>query len=352
MKKPVLALALIIPLWMNAQVSAYTPSTSIDNGGVTYFLPQTRIEVTIDLEKETYVPGEFSEYAKSELGITNKGKIATDTWRITNCTVKSAGIPDPEKAFFIKYKAKSAAPLLTLTQDGIIRGINIDLPPIEEETFTPSTKSNKAKAVESYMTQEMLMASSTSRKAKLFAREIFDIRESRNLLLRGEAETMPGDNESLKLVLSKLDEQEKAFLATFIGETTIETKQVKLSINPETCKGKTIICRFSKRFGLVDADDLSGEPVYIELENLNTVPVDPSATAINNKNAKVEGVVYNVPGKAAVKISMAGVKLAQATLLVTQFGNTEVLGNVLFSKSSAISVEFDPNSGALLHVEQ
>lgn len=353
MKKSILALAALLSVGASAQVSTYSPNMSIDNGGITYFLPKTYIEVKIDLEKESYVPGEFSQYAKSELGITNKGEYATDTWKITGCTVAPVGVPDPDRSFFIKYKPKYTAPLVTLTEDGIIRGINVELPPIEKETFTPTVKSNKAKRVESYMTEEMLMASSTSRKAKLLAREIFDIRESRNLLLRGEAESMPGDNESLKLILDKLDEQEKALLAPFIGETTISTKQVTLHVNPEAGLDKMVICRFSKRFGLVNADDLSGAPVYIEVTNLNAVPLDETlGSLVNNKNAKVEGVVYNVPGKATVKVSQGNKVIAEETMSVAQFGNTEVLGNVLFNKNSTIRIEFDPNSGAILHIEQ
>ena len=224
MKKIALALAALLPLGAAAQVSQYAPGMSLEEGGITYFLPKTYIEVRFDLEREAYEPGEFAQYAKSELGITNKGERPSERWRITRCTVDAAGVPDKDKAFFIKYKPKYTAPLVTLTDDGIIRGINVELPDTEEEAFTPTVRSDKAGRIEAYMTEEMLMASSTARKAKLVAREIFEIRESRNLLLRGEAETMPGDNESLKLIMEKLDEQEKALLAPFVGTTTVTTK--------------------------------------------------------------------------------------------------------------------------------
>ena len=353
MNKIALALAALLPLGAAAQVSPYAPGMSLEDGGVTYFLPKTYIEVRFDLERETYEPGEFSQYAQSELGITNKGDRPTERWRITRCTVDAAGVPDKDKAFFIKYKPKYTAPLVTLTDDGIIRGINVELEDIEEEAFTPTVRSDKAGRIEAYMTEEMLMASSTARKAKLVAREIFEIRESRNLLLRGEAETMPGDNESLKLIMAKLDEQEKALLAPFVGTTTVTTKQVVLHVNPAAGEDGAVIRRFSERFGLVDSDDLSGDPIYIHVKDLETVPVDPLlGNTVNNRNDKVEGVVYNVPGKAEVSVMLGGKPLAEATLPVSQFGGTEVLGDVLFNKNSTIRIEFDPVSGAVVHIER
>ena len=203
------------------------------------------------------------------------------------------------------------------------------------------------------MTEEMLMAASVARQAKLIAREIFEIRDSRNLLLRGEAETMPGDNESLKLVLSKLDEQEKALLAPFVGTTTRSTKRVVLHVTPTVGMERTVICRFSERFGLTDADDLSGSPIYLTIDDLKTVPVDPTiGSTVNNKNKKAEGVVYNVPGKAEVTLTLGNKPLAEATLMLTQLGNTEVLGDVLFNKNSTIRIQFDPATGALLRIDQ
>ena len=353
MSRSILAMMAMLAMTASAQVSGYAPNISLEDGGVTYFLPKTNIEITIDLEKESYVPGKLAQYAKTELGITPKGDTPTDTWRITRCTLTAAGVPDPDKAFFIKYKPKSTAPLLTLTDDGIIRGINVELPPVEKEAFTPTVTTDKAQPLESYMTEEMLMAASVARQAKLIAREIFEIRDSRNLLLRGEAETMPGDNESLKLVLSKLDEQEKALLAPFVGTTTRSTKRVVLHVTPTVGMERTVICRFSERFGLTDADDLSGSPIYLTIDDLKTVPVDPTiGSTVNNKNKKAEGVVYNVPGKAEVTLTLGNKPLAEATLMLTQLGNTEVLGDVLFNKNSTIRTQFDPATGALLRIDQ
>lgn len=351
MKKIFLALTLFLSLSTFAQVYEYKPNISIDNGGITYFLPKTVIEIRLNVIKESYKPGEFSQYSKKELGIDSKGDMPYETWQIKECNIVSVGIPDKEKAFFIKYKPKYTAPLVTLTKDGLIRGINIELPPVEDNDFTPTIIKSNLPKTENYMTEEMLLAASNARKAKLMAREIFDIRESRNLLLRGEAETMPGDNESLKLVLQKLNEQEQALLIPFTGTTIKEEKQIIIRITPDEEINNKIAFRFSKRFGVVDANDLSGEPYYLTIKNQNTVTVDELIN-IKNKKEKVEGVVYNVPGKAEITLKNNSKTLFDGYLPVTQFGNTEVLGDVLFNKNSTIKIEFDYNSGAILHIDQ
>lgn len=353
MRKIFLALTLFLSLSTLAQVYEYKPNISVDNGGVTYFLPKTVLEIRLNVVKESYKPGEFSQYSKKELGIDSKGDMAYDTWTIKECNIVSAGVPDKDKSFFIKYKPKYTAPLITLTKDGLIRGINIELPPVEDNDFTPKTEKLDLPKTENYMTEEMLLAASKARKAKLMAREIFDIRDSRNLLLRGEAETMPGDNESLKLILQKLNEQEQALLRPFIGTTIKEEKQIIIRVTPDEEISNKIVFRFSKRFGVVDINDLSGEPYYLTIKNQNTVTVDELVNIKNSsKKDKIEGVVYNVPGKAEVTLKNSDKTLFDDYLPVTQFGNTEILGDVLFNKNSTIKIEFDYNSGAILHIDQ
>lgn len=351
MKKLIFSLLILSSVSIYSQVTAYKAGVSIDNGGVTYFLPKTELEVRVNVVKETYYPGEFSEYSKKELGVDNKGPRKYETWKIKKCEVVPVGIPDPNKAYFIKYKAKYTAPNVTLTKDGIIRGINAELPEIEDTRFVETREQTVFPKTEDYMTEEMLLAGSKAKKATLMAREIFAIRESRNLLIRGEAESMPGDNESLKMILDKLNEQEQALLFPFVGMTVKEEKQFIIKINPEKDADNSVLFRFSERFGIVDANDLSGTPVYYSLENVSPIPAAEMLSAKEKgKKDKEAAVIYNVPGKARVGISFKGGKLFEGTIPVAQLGTTESLGEVLFSKGSTISIEFDSATGGLLHI--
>lgn len=351
MRKLFFLLLILSSASLYSQVSEYKAGISIDNGGVTYFLPKTEIEVRVNVIKETYYPGDFSEYSKKELGVDNKGSMKVETWKIKSCEIVPVGIPDRNKVYFIKYKPKYTAPNVTLTQDGIIRGINVELPQLKEDRFIEKDEKVKFPKTENYMTEEMLLAGSRAKKANLMAREIFAIRESRNLLIRGEAESMPGDNESLKMILDKLNEQEQALLFPFVGLTTKEEKQFVIKIIPGKDIENNVLFRFSERFGLVDADDLSGAPVYFSLKNVSPLTVDEMLNSKGkDKKEKDAAVIYNVPGKAELEIKSEGNTIYKGTVPVAQYGTTESLGEVLFSKGSTISIEFDPATGGLLHI--
>ena len=75
------------------------------------------------------------------------------------------------------------------------------------------------------MTEEILIAGSTAKMAELVAKEIYNIRESKNSLTRGQADYMPKDGAALKLMLDNLDEQEQAMMQMFAG-TTDRTEKI------------------------------------------------------------------------------------------------------------------------------
>ena len=60
-----------------------------------------------------------------------------------------------------------------------------------------------------------------------------------------------------------------------------------------------VVFRFSKKLGVVKADNLAGEPIYITVTDESTLP--PANEEAKAKK-KLEGVIYNIPGKARVSI--------------------------------------------------
>lgn len=62
--------------------------------------------------------------------------------------------------------------------------------------------------------------------AELVAKEIYNIRESKNALVRGQADNMPKDGAQLKLMLDHLDEQEQAMTEMFSGVLNKEEKYI------------------------------------------------------------------------------------------------------------------------------
>lgn len=68
------------------------------------------------------------------------------------------------------------------------------------------------------------MASSTAKMAELVAKEIYNIRESKNALLRGQADNMPSDGAQLKIMLDNLNAQEEAMTQMFSGTCNKEER--------------------------------------------------------------------------------------------------------------------------------
>lgn len=147
--------------------------------GVTYLLPKTEIEIVVEATKHTYMPGEFCKYADRYLRMNNVSADPDIYWTIDKLQTRVTGVPDKDNVYFVKLKDKTVAPLMELTEDGIVRSINM---PLSDRTV-PATKIT-ATAQEiidprKFLTEEILMASSRAKMAELVAKEIYNIRESK-----------------------------------------------------------------------------------------------------------------------------------------------------------------------------
>lgn len=148
------------------------------------------------------------------------------------------------------------------------------------------------------MTEEILSAGSTAKMAELTAKEIYNIRESKNLILRGQADTMPKDGASLKLIMDNLDKQEKALTDMFTGKEVTEDKLFTAVILPDKEVTNDVVLRFSKKLGILSSDNLAGEPIYIKVES----PTPIQTTVVTEEDSKKKkkapkGILYNIPGK-------------------------------------------------------
>lgn len=350
MKKSIALIALLCSAQAFAQTDVALYGGKNQEYGVTYALPKSVIEIEVEAVKTTYTPGEFCKYAERYLRMTDISDTKQVSWELTSAKAKSVGIPDASKTYFVKLKDKTLAPLMDLTEDGIIKSINLPLTKnvIPAAKLTPATKKTKPNGRD-FMTEDMLMSGSTAKMAELVAKEIYKVRESKNSLLRGEVESMPKDGESLKLVLEKLDEQELAMTELFSGTIEKEIKTYKFTINPTQDVNKVIAFRFSKKIGVVGVNDLAGAPIYYSLTNLKSVP---EAIPQTGKPKKIEGIVYNVPGKAHFVLFNPLTTYFEDDMLITQFGNTDTLTEELFEKKSIVKVTFNPTTGGVVKVDR
>lgn len=330
-----------------AQTEVLTGVTRGKDFGVTYTLPKTQLEIEVKAIQATYTPGEFSKYADRYLRLKEVSTSPDTYWELVSTTVKAIGVPDSEQVYFVKMKDRTVAPLIELTEEGIIQSINMPFTAKKAVTATTTSPVKKKINARDFLTEEILMANSSAKMAELIAKEIYSIRESRSTLVRGEAENMPKDGEQLKLMLNSLEEQEQALTELFSGVRQKEEKRFTFRLDPSKELQDEVVLRFSKWLGVVANNDLSGEPIYITLKQIKTLNLPPE-----DGKKKVDGIAYNVPGRGLVTVTTGQTKLFEGEIPITQFGTTEFLAPALFNKKATTKVSFNPTTGGLIKVDR
>ena len=347
-----LMLGLAVSTAAQTEVSEFRPGVTVE--GVNYFLPKTRLRMVIVADKAVTIPGEFAQYANRYLRLTDVPAVETTEWKIRSVAIQALGTPDSTKAFSIKVKSKTSAPLVSLTHDGLLLGVNTSVQPDDDMELPERVPAPKPLNGRDFMTQGILSAGSTAKMAQLTAEEIYDIRESRNALIRGEADNTPKDGAQLKLMLDNIDRQLAALESLFKGQTL--TSQEVLTLDYEPVVGDLrghhlLVGRFSKRLGLVDADDLSGEPLLLDMEAVGNLPASIPDEDTERKKAKMEqGLRVNQPALAKVTLSLAKRQLVTAELPVCQFGTVEVLSDILFNKKMETRVVMHQHTGSVKQI--
>ena len=171
MKKLIIATGLLMATSAYAQTEVLTGVTRGKDYGVVYSLPKTQIELEIKANKVSYTPGEFSKYADRYLRLTNVSAEPDEYWELNSVKVKSVGVPNSETTYFVKLKDKTVAPLMELTEDGIVKSINVPYSKSNEiKKAAPVTPATVKANPRDFLTEEILMASSTAKMAELVAK--------------------------------------------------------------------------------------------------------------------------------------------------------------------------------------
>ena len=324
--------------------SLYQPGVTSE--GAVYFLPKTAVNVTLLVEKTSYQPGEFCRYAERFLRLRDVSPESSVAYRIVGIKQYPVAVADTAKRYAVKFDAKTVASNVRLSDDGVLLAINTD--PVENasvQRFVAAPRESLPNP-RRFMSEEILLAGSTAKMAELTAQDIYEIRESRNLLVRGQADNMPKDGDQLRLMLHQLDLQDRVLTSLFAGNVSKDTAEYIFTVVPDKEIQRDILFRFSQKLGLLDQDDLGGTPYYIIIKDLQTVPpaepVDPK-----KKNKPVQGIYVNIPGKMRVSVSNATQTLVIDDFPAGQFGNVELLSGALFNKRYTTRLTLNPVSGAV-----
>lgn len=332
------------------EVAPFVPGSTLD--GVNYFMPRTAFRIVVETEKTVVTPGELNKYAFRYLRLNDVPVESTTSYAIKSIKLEPYGIIDNKKAYNIKLKSKTVAPFVTLTHDGILLSINKEAQQPTQSTIPADVPAPSHVNPRDFMSPEVLAAGSTAKMAELTAQEIYDIRESRNALVRGEADNLPKDGAQLQIMLNQLDKQSSALEQLFKGTTSVSTHYTSFNVVPEA-EGETIIMRFSQKVGIVDSDDLSGEPIYLTISPLAPLPARVEDAATDKKKKQMDkGIYYNVPAREAIKIHDARNTYTQLEYPMGQFGTVEILSDLLFNKNATTKVSFFPENGGIEKIDQ
>ncbi|MDR0685967.1 MAG: DUF4831 family protein [Dysgonamonadaceae bacterium] len=353
--KGYLFLFLLISLGIHSQTNVIKMSaTKSTNYGVGYFLPKTVLILEANCSRTVRKSGIYARYAERFLRLDPQSVIMEDgiICNLNGIKVRSSGVADKREGYLIEFKSKTTAPFVCLTEEGLICAINADyIPEMPTVAVTPAVAGiTSTVGAGSVLAEEYFRAGSTMKMAEIAAKRIYELRESRNDLLTGNADNAPRDGEGMRIVLAELESQERALTELFTGTSTTETFDAEFEIEPETEVEKEVIFRFSKYNGIVDADDLSGSPVYI---NIRRAEEEAPEVIVDSRKKEKEssGIVYNIPGKASVEVYFGVNLLYKNTFQIVQFGRKQTLAtSLLEDRKAPVRIHFYPETGAIKQI--
>ena len=163
------------------------PFSSATAQDATYHLPKTAIETTVFIEKSVYTPGDLALYSQRFLK-KSAGQEKTEQYLVLSIDRAPVPVPDTTKVFTAHIDQKHNIQRLALSDDNILLAVNAE--PAQRTGTAPFAPAPRPRPLDpyKYLSQEILSVGSKMKMAELCAKEIYDIRESRNELTRGQAD--------------------------------------------------------------------------------------------------------------------------------------------------------------------
>lgn len=322
--------------------------------GVVYYLPKTQLRIHFVLSEAQFEPGALVAYASRYLGESYATQ-PTTRYQIERVAMHAHGVPDTTQGYLIQSVATpSVEQLAALTPEGLLYSLH-------GKTYQPATtdyladypKGVTQQEASQALPQEYALATSRAKQAEVAASRLFELREHRVELLSGQVETMPCDGPALKMVLDGLDKEIAALQALFAGRTTKRYYEEVVDIPIDEPISQQVVARFAPQYGLVDKKDLSGAPIYINVEAVKRPATQSDAEL--HKLTRSKALRYIEPGRARVSLQLP--ERSQAITLelsVAQWGRAALLEHKLGADKLGqlpYTIYFDLTSGSIELIE-
>lgn len=341
---------------MAAQSVVKLSATKANEYGLAYSLPQTSVDVTLQAKCVVRKPGEFYNYAERYLGREAAAKAvneASTTWTVTGAEMTVNATVEPGSEQYLMQFKSSTPVFLLVSEQGAPLAINAEsadapkLTPSQLKASPLTANPLDGTAARYAVTEEMVASSSAAKRAQLAADQIMQLRQSRQDYLTGQADVMP-DGKALEMILANIAAQEEALTAMFLGTEQTCTEVITATYTPATdSQADVIIARLNPVTGFVDANDLSGAPIYLQYTATRQGELPRNDKGELKKFPK-GGVPYCIPGEATISLDYNGRVLLDETLSVAQLGVVFGLDPAFFTDKKAPGyVIFDPLTGAI-----
>ena len=336
---------------VNAQITQKFSATKANDYGLVYSLPVTVLDITIEAEHVIKEPGEFYLYAKKYLNVDDPIIKKSESWSVKSVSVNARGVANNSERYMMQFKP-GYTPYLIMDEDNLPLAINTENVAVPDDPVLPVPVSAaptplQTAAAHQVITAEMLQSQTVAKRAELAAQRIYELRQSRSDLITGQADQMPPDGKAMQIVIDEIAAQEAALTAMFIGTTQTETAVNTITYTPGDDVSRKVIARISSIGGIVDAGDLSGDPVTLSLR-----VTDRGKMPLNEKGQPKEfpkgGIAYCIPGSASLSISFRGETLWEGSIDAAQYGIVFGLDPKQFSDRKAPSyLILNPVTGAI-----
>lgn len=335
----------------SGQTTQKFSASKANDYGIVYSLPKTVLDITIEAEHVVKTPGEFYKYTKKYLKNETPIAESSESWTVKSVHVNARGIPDEGEQYLMQFKGGSS-PFVIMSDTDLPLAINTEDVNVPESPVLPlpvkaAPTPLETEAARHAVSEEMMQSQSSAKKAELAAQRIFELRQSRTDYITGQSDQMPPDGDALKIIMDQISAQEAALTAMFLGTEKRETAVRTFTVIPDDEMNRQVIARISAIDGIVDSENLSGDPVILSLN-----VTERGEMPLNEKGEVKEfpkgGVAYCIPGSADVKVSYDNQVYWNGGVDMAQFGIVYGLDPKLFSDKKAPSyLILDPVTGGI-----
>ncbi|MDR0559445.1 MAG: DUF4831 family protein [Prevotellaceae bacterium] len=316
----------------------------IPDNSLVYALPQTSIEISVEVVRDRYLPGPYAQYAELYLSIDNVKEREEINYGIGKVSIKQIIEADYDAMYALPAGDNSS--FLSLSEQGLIFAMNEpvdvfadfsssiyknfqhypDRLPSQPVSTRKESSFDRIKTDSGFIRvpyqESIITEKDPQSRAEEASKFLFSLRKRRYELITGDVEHAFSGN-SMKDALREIKRLEEEYLSLFIGKHLIDRREYKFYITPEKSADKKnyLVSYFSESNGVIAEQTRASLPLM-----LSVAPTGKAARIEGIKNKiRNTNIYYRVPETASVQLMYGSEELCKGTMHVYQMGKELVI---------------------------